>query len=55
MTKKELDRWWELQNQYANTPEEVDNWTHMELVRLNHDVMALANNVHNDNMIGGEK
>ena len=53
MSKAELDQWYRLQNEYANNPEEMDNWTHMELVRLNHLVMALAHNVHNDNMMGG--
>lgn len=50
MTKQEVEEWYILQDQVANGYA-VSNDLYQQLLRLNHEVMALAHNVHNDNMM----
>ena len=46
MTIKELLEWKKLSNQ-----KEIDKPDYQELIRLNHRVMEIANEIHNNNML----
>ena len=53
MTKKELDKWYLLYRQHKIKVAGyfMDNSDYIELVRLNHLVMELCHEVHNENML----
>lgn len=50
MTQKELLEWHTLQKQVKNGYH-MERWDWQELTRLNHQVMEMAHEIHNKNMI----